>query len=320
MKTLGICIPTYRRPALLRRCVQSAIASAGSRPIRIFVADDSMSDVNDAVRKELIVANPFVHWQRNDRNLGIDTNIQRAVDLCDCDYAWLIGEDDVFLPGAVGRMHDLIQTLDVSFVFANYRYADDNPDRVLGTALDTNLVSPVPRDLFIAKHLWAIGFIGACVVSKHAWAATDAAPYVGTYYTHVGRISEMIARTAAVVAVGAPCVANRVEGKDTFTWKKDSYGVFFGFLDMCRRVAERLPTLGPAMEQAGRGFERQFRWLSLRVAARLRSEQAFDHAQFIKYLRYSRVGAFRRLMFFVISISPPALFHAMVRLYRAARH
>ena len=63
--------------------------------------------------------------------------------LCGCDYAWLIGEDDVFLPGAVARMHDLVQTLDTPFVFANYCYSGDASDRVLGTAVD-GLGSTVP--------------------------------------------------------------------------------------------------------------------------------------------------------------------------------
>lgn len=319
MKTLGICIPTYRRPELLERCVLSAIASAGPCPIKVFVADDSISNVNAALLGALTSTHSFVHWHRNERNLGIDANIQHVVDLCDCDYAWLIGEDDVFLPDAVARMHKLIQTLDAPFVFANYRYVGDTPNQVLGMALDARIPDAVRRDDFIAEHLWAVGFIGACVVRKQAWAATDAGPYLGTYYAHVGRIAEMLARTDSVVVVGEPSVANRVEGRDTFTWKKDSYGVFFGFVEMCRRVGKRVPSVAPSMERASHGFERKFRWLSLRLAARLRSEHAFDHAQFVKYLRQSHVSAFKRLMFLGISIAPPRIFQPLVWLYRAAR-
>ena len=319
MKTLGICIPTYRRPELLMRCVLSAITSAGPCPIQVFVADDSMSDVNDASRDALSAAYSFVHWHCNESNLGIDANIQQIVDLCDCDYAWLIGEDDVFLPGAVARMHKLIQTLDAPFLFANYRYVGDTPDRVLGIALDARIPDTVRRDDFIAEHLWAVGFIGACVLQKQPWAATEAAPYIGTYYTHVGRIAEMLARSDAVAVLGSPSVANRVEGRDTFTWKKDSYGVFFGFVEMCRRVGKRVPSLAPSMQLASHGFERKFRWLSVRLAARLRSEHAFDHAQFVKYFRQSHVGTFKRLMFLGISIAPPRLFQPLVWLYRATR-
>lgn len=94
MTSLGICIPTYKRPDFLRRCVLSAITSANGRPLRIFIADDSVSDINAALLLELTTVHPFVQVNRNQRNLGIDANIQRVVDLCDCDYAWLIGEED----------------------------------------------------------------------------------------------------------------------------------------------------------------------------------------------------------------------------------
>lgn len=318
MKTLGICIPTYRRPELLRRCVFSAVASAGARPIEISIADDSVSDVNSAVREELTRSFPCVHWHRNDRNLGIDANIQRVVDLCGCDYAWLIGEDDVFLPGAVARMHELVQTLDTPFVFANYRYSDEAPDRVLGTAVD-GIGSTVPKADFFVEHLWAIGFIGACVIRKLDWAATDAAPYLGTYYTHVGRIAEMLVGIEAVPVVSEPSVANRVEGHETFTWKKDSYGVFLGFVEMCTRVGIRVPAMASVMELASQRFERKFGCFSLRLAVRLRSEQALDYVQFVKYLRHAQISEFKRLMFLLISVTPPRVFQPLVQLYRMSR-
>lgn len=317
MKTLGICIPTYRRPALLERCVRSAIASASGRPIKIVVADDSASDANVATLRRLIAEFPFIQWHRNERNLGIDANIQRAVDLCNADYAWLIGEDDTFLPGAVARMHERIQSLNAAFVFANYHYVDTDPSRVLGTALDDEMPESMQRDVFIMNHLWAIGFIGACVVCKSDWLATNPKPYEGTYYTHVGRIAEMLARGTTVAAESEPCVANRVEGTDTFTWKNDSYGVFFGFMTMCERVGMHVPELSAAMAGAGMSFQRRFRWLSLRVAARLRSEKAYDRMQFTKYLQDAPLGGARRLALFVISVTPPGILKPLVRLYRA---
>jgi glycosyltransferase involved in cell wall biosynthesis len=316
MKTLGICIPTYERPALLRRCVLSAVESAQGRPIRIFIADDSVAETNDAVYAELRTLGTDLHVRRNARNLGIDANIQRAVDICDRDHAWLIGEDDVFLPGAVATMHDLLQRIEVDFVFANYVFVGDDATRPIGRAIDELADGPMALDRFLADHLWAAGFLGACVVRRATWGAVDPAPYDGTYYTHVGRICEMVAAEGRFHVVGTPCVANRVEGHDTFTWKGDSYGVFFGFLAMCRAVAERRPELADAMRRAGDTMERRYRWLSLRVAARLRSDHGYDRAQFERYLRPAQLGAPRKLAFFLISVAPPALFRPLVRAYR----
>ncbi|MGE0114269.1 MAG: glycosyltransferase family 2 protein [Steroidobacteraceae bacterium] len=319
MKKLSICIPTYRRPALLERCILSAIESAGDRPVDIVVADDAISDANVQVMQRLVDTYPFVHWHRNDLNLGIDDNIQHAVNLCITDYAWLVGEDDVFLPDAVASMHDLLQTLDAPFVFANYYYVDGSMRCVMGAALDPLLDPAVPCSEFIAKHLWAVGFIGACVLNKACWSLTSAAPYKGTYYTHVGRIVEMLAHAEAVYLMRMVCVANRVEGKNAFTWNKDSYGVYFGFVRMCEQVAERVPKMADEMREAHIGFERRYRWLSLRLAVRLRSELAFDLAQYRKYLADYPMSGVKRLAFLLISISPPSVFWPLVLAYRTLR-
>ena len=68
-----------------------------------------------------------------------------------------------------------------------------------------------------------------------------------------------------------------------------------------------------------RSMEHRYRWLSIRLAMRLRSERGYDHAQYVKYLRHGPVGAVRRLAFFMISVSPPALFRPLVVAYRALR-
>ena len=46
---------------------------------------------------------PALHHRRNETNLGINENIRRVVETADTDYAWLVGEDDYFLPGALAR-------------------------------------------------------------------------------------------------------------------------------------------------------------------------------------------------------------------------
>ncbi len=320
MKTLGICIPTYKRPDFLRRCVLSAIESAQHNPVQIFVADDSASDVNDAVLAELTAAWPCVHAHKNAVNLGLDNNIQRSVELCGCDYAWLVGEDDTFLPGAVARMFDLVQHVDAPFICANYSLVGEDPTVRLASAIAEVSTGPMQTRHFISNYLWAAGFLGGCIVRRVDWDRTDPAPYSGTYYTHVGRIVEMIADERDVMIVSDPCVANRVEGDNTFTWKHDSYGVFFGFVSMCIIAGRRLPELAVAMDSAWQKMAQRYRWLSLRNAVRLRSELGFDIAQYQKYLRgSSRVGRTKKFALMLISITPPAIFRTLVRAYRSRR-
>jgi glycosyltransferase involved in cell wall biosynthesis len=316
MTTLGICIPTYKRPDFLRRCVLSALEAARDCPVRIFISDDSLDETNIALYEELqaLSSNVIVHF--NAVNLGIDDNIQRAVDLCDCDYAWLVGEDDYFLPGAVQRVHAQLQDAAATFVFANYTYVGDDEGCVLGQALD-DPPRRMPGVEFVARHLWAVGFIGSCIINRHLWSATSTIPYKGSYYTHVGRICELLSHSSDPVCIVAePCVANRVEGTNTFTWKRDSYGVFFGFRAMCVAVATQCPPLRDAVLLAAKVMADRYGWLTLRLAMRLRSEKGYDLAQYRRYLAPNITNPFKRLAFLLISIAPSPTFRPLVSAYR----
>lgn len=319
MTSLGICIPTYKRPAYLRRCVLSALEAACDRPLRIFIADDAMDETNATLYEELQALSSSVVVHKNPVNLGIDDNIQRAVDLCDCDYAWIVGEDDYFLPGSVERVFDRLQHDKHTFVFANYAYVGDREDSQIGRALDLP-DGPIAGIDFIDKHLWAAGFIGACIVDRRRWDTTSTGPYKGSYYTHVGRICEMLApKGSTAFIVADPCVANRVEGTDTFTWRHDSYGVFFGFKTMCEAVARAHPAVAAAARNASMVMEKRYGWLSLKVAMRLRSDLGYDNSQYKRYLAPVIANPLKRLAFMLISVAPPSIFRPLVAAYRRLR-
>lgn len=316
MTSLGICIPTYKRPEFLRRCVISALSSAGDRSIKIFITDDSGDDTNSDLFDELKSLSDSIVIQRNTINLGIDDNIQACIDLCDCDYAWIVGEDDYFLPGAVKRIHDFLQEAKDAFVFANYSYVSDVEGQVLGKALEDSLAEIQSLE-FISRHLWAVGFIGACIINRTLWNKTSPVPYKDSYYTHVGRICELLSFWPDPVRiVGEPCVANRVEGSNTFTWKHDSYGVFFGFCAMCEAVSRQCPILSTSALRAAQVMGDRYGWLSIRLAMRLRSEMGYDFAQYKLYLAPNTQNPFKRIAFYIISITPPICFRPLVFMYR----
>jgi glycosyltransferase involved in cell wall biosynthesis len=307
MKTLGICIPVYRRPDMLKRCILSAIASAGSCPITVFIADDSVSDANVAVITELQAEHPFVRWQRNEVNHGIDRNIQVALAMSDCDHAWLIGEDDLFLPDAVTCMHALIQTRDDPFIFSNYLYVTEDHRRVLGAALPDVVDGEQSTEKFIMESLWSTGFIGACVLRCADLQATSGAHYDGTYFTHVGRILDLLANHPTVYVSSRPAIANRSQGADTFTWKKDSFGVFLGFERMCSAATQKNPALSAALVEATRNYRRRFAYFSVKSTFRLRSQGAFDLRQFRTHVAGCRIEPWRKAWMLLLALTPRAM-------------
>lgn len=316
-RTLAICIPTYRRPEMLRRCVLSAIESAGSRPISIFIADDSISDINQAVLEDLRGRYSFVRWHRNETNLGIDLNIQHVLTLSDCDYAWLIGEDDQFLPGAVAHVWGLIQTHSYPFLFSNYQYVNDDHSRVVGVALPNAAEGAEPAPRFIEACLWSVGFIGSCVLQREAWLRTESGPYYGTYFTHVGRVVEMLARQPELYVAARPAVSNRAQGDETFTWKKDSFGVFLGFERMCEVAATRNPVFAESLRKAAVNYRRKFAYFSVKTTFRLRSEGAFDWRQYRVYIKGAEIEPWRKAWMCALAVTPSRLLKPLALAYIA---
>lgn len=314
-KTLGISIPTYKRPDFLKKCILSAINYSNNIPIQIFIVDDSMSDTNDTVINELTSKYDFIHYTKNSINLGIDKNISACIDICTSDYSWVIGEDDVFLPGSIERVYNAIQKGHYEFIFSNYTYANENHE-VLNTVITDFDEGEFDAKEFVAKNLWAIGFIGACVINKDAWSITSPDPYDGTYYTHVGRIVDMIADKQVIYALKEPNVANRSKGADTFTWKNDSFGVFLGFEAMCHAVAKRNPYLLDIMNKAVNVFRTKIGYFSIITLLRLRAEQLYNQNQYRKYIVDSELSSNKKVWFHFISLIPSSILKPMLYLYK----
>jgi glycosyltransferase involved in cell wall biosynthesis len=316
VKTLSIGIPTYKRSALLKACVDSAVVAAEGRPLEILVVDDSMDDTNAGVMRDLTHAHSFVRWVRNDENLGIDRNIQRAVDLARTDFVWLIGEDDRFDAGSIARIFDRLQDLSTPFLFANYRFVDAAHTRTLSIAVQELADGEQPAATFVRDFLPAVGFIGACIIHRDSWSRTDPAPYDGTYYTHVGRIAEMVCRSGVLAVAMQPCVANRAAGAETFTWKKDSFGVFLGFDRMCSTAAQRCPALADALAAAATANRRRSGFLSIKTSVRLRSEGALDLRQFRTHIAPSAIPLTRKAWLLGLALVPRAVLVPFAALYR----
>ena len=230
---LGICIPTYKRPEQLEKCVLSLIAAAAPFAVPIFIADDSADDTNTEVYARLHALYPHIVVERNPKNLGIDRNILRCADMCSCEYAWLIGEDDRMVPEAVAVVLPLLEDAP-AFVAVNYSYVDADFQVVLReTLMPLTADRHEPAAQFFRDDAWAIGFLGACVINKALWRSVSPDQYLGTYFAHVGVILESIAGRE-VCLVARPLVLNRVGGPEVFTWSADAYGVYGGFPQAAR--------------------------------------------------------------------------------------
>ena len=101
MVTIGI--PTYNRPALLRRAALSALAQRDVS-IEVVISDDGSTDPEvGEVLNDLATADPRVRALRQDRNLGHAGNYQAVLEAAEGEYFMWLADDDWLDPGYVAR-------------------------------------------------------------------------------------------------------------------------------------------------------------------------------------------------------------------------
>ncbi len=101
----SIIIPTYRRPDLLRQAIQSCINQKTTIPFEIVVTDnddDRSSSAEDVVQE---FNDDRIHYSRNESNLGMFGNWNRAVEKSNCDWIVLLHDDDLLLPDYLDEVH-----------------------------------------------------------------------------------------------------------------------------------------------------------------------------------------------------------------------
>ncbi len=91
-------IPTYRRPALLRRAVESVLAQTHG-DLQVRVLDNASGDETPDVVADLARRDPRVLYHRQPRNLGATANWQSGLDSVDTPWFSFLSDDDVLLPG-----------------------------------------------------------------------------------------------------------------------------------------------------------------------------------------------------------------------------
>jgi glycosyltransferase involved in cell wall biosynthesis len=305
---LGICIPTYKRPDQLRRCVESVVRAGGERGIAIHLADDSTDDTNVETVRQLQAWYPHVVHHRNPANLGIDRNILHAVDLCDARYAWILGEDDRLTPEAVAEVLAVLEARPPAFLYVNYASVDEDLSLVLA---ERSLPLEADREMeaaeFLATSAWSMGFIGACVVEKASWAKVRSDAYVGTWYAHVGTILEAI-RGRRVHLLARPVVLNRCGTARAFTWTGSTFDVLHGWERMTDLLRRYYPA--DACDAGAAAFRRAHGIGTVRFFAYLRADRALTPEAHERYVRAGPYSLAARAASWAIARTPPALFRA----------
>ena len=107
-----VAVPAYNRPEDLGILLESVLAQDYSGFDVLVVEDCSprQAEIRNVVESASQVrAGTRIRFVANERNLGFDGNIRRILDLSEGVFTLFMGDDDLLLPGALGRLGAVIE-------------------------------------------------------------------------------------------------------------------------------------------------------------------------------------------------------------------
>jgi hypothetical protein len=98
---VSLCIPTYNRPELLRRAVESCLAQTYSN-FEIIITDNSTND--DSANMASKWTDPRIRYYRNNGNVGALASANRAISLAGGKHLKFLMDDDLIKPRCLELM------------------------------------------------------------------------------------------------------------------------------------------------------------------------------------------------------------------------
>lgn len=133
MKLLSICIPNYNRLNCLKELVGSIIEQINKfrleEYIEICVSDDHSIENPDDYMIQIQQQYPHIAicYQRNNKNMGMDYNFCKSVEISKGIYSWIMGNDDLLLENSLQNVVNKLKSIDKSIdiivtPFESYSY------------------------------------------------------------------------------------------------------------------------------------------------------------------------------------------------------
>lgn len=115
----SIITPTYKRPELLLRCVNSVLQQTYKHWEMIIIDDDPISNTEESL-SHLISSREDILYQRNQENIGANRSRNKGLDTAKGDYIVFLDDDDFLNARALETMYmELQRSTQRHWLFSN---------------------------------------------------------------------------------------------------------------------------------------------------------------------------------------------------------
>ena len=115
---LTVAIPTWNRAAYLKVLVTALAPQIAALPeVELLISDNDSPDETQSVVEEAIAAGLRCRYIRNAINIEADPNFLQCFEMARGTYVWIVGDDDVVLPGSLQFIVNLLRRAVVELIY-----------------------------------------------------------------------------------------------------------------------------------------------------------------------------------------------------------
>lgn len=136
---ISVALCTYNGAKFIAQQLDSILAQS-HKNLEIVIVDDSSTDNTYEILDNYSKKYPQIKIYFNDKNLGFNTNFQKAINLCTGNFIAISDQDDIWLPNKLEIL--LANIADNYLVFSNSSFIDESGQIIGGQILspDFNLL------------------------------------------------------------------------------------------------------------------------------------------------------------------------------------
>jgi len=240
--TLTVCVPTYSRPALVRRAIASIIESAAGyeASVEIIVSDNSPEVSEGACREALAPWSGPATYVGNQVDLGIAGNLNQCIARAGARYLVFVHDDDRLLPGAVPAILQAIgeQRPDDQVLLMGVHLVDGDGNLIRRQEFcrDERVIPSDAMERLLSDN--GIAWFPGVVVSAEAYAA------VGPFDASVGNATDLEMWIRLFARYGVRCVPRSISAytvhagsaTQSMAFDREAVANLVGIFDRARRT------------------------------------------------------------------------------------
>jgi abequosyltransferase len=100
---LSFCIPTYNFSNFIGETLESIISQATDE-VEIVIVDGASTDSTPEVVSEYQKKFSRIRYLRRDKNMGVDIDMDKSIEIAEGEYCWLLSSDDKLKTGVIKRI------------------------------------------------------------------------------------------------------------------------------------------------------------------------------------------------------------------------